>query len=413
LKRVLALLLVVLASAGTAGASVCAVDFAPAATLLLPYFEVDIDDPGGVDTFFTVNNASASAALVHVIVWTDMSVEALDFNIYLTGYDMQTVSLGLIIRDGILPRTASAGQDPTDTISPQGYYSQDINFASCNGIFPYTNPALDEDFLAHLQSILTGGPSAIYGGYCGGFDHGDNIARGYVTMDDMVACTLLTPCDEGYFPGAGGYRNLLWGSWWMIDGNNNFAQGDNLVGLEAFGPNDPTPVGLAVNGTFWQRCFAGRPGNDRRESLGTIYGSVYFNNAAFEGGAEVLVWRDSLRPSTPGFRCSSGPSWFPLDQRRVIAFDEQENPDEPFCTVSPCPEEDLLFPIETQRVSLSTLELSSESGWIYLDLNHFDGTHAQAYVVALESAAGRYSSGAAAMPFDNYCLVPFLPEAGE
>jgi hypothetical protein len=412
LKRVIALLLVLLASAGTAGAATCAVDFAPAATLLLPYFEVDIDNPGGLDTIFTINNASASAALTHVIVWTDLSVEALDFNVYLTGYDMQTVSLGLIIRDGIVPRTASAGQDPTDTISPKGPYSQDINFASCNGIFPYTIPALDADFLNHLQSILTGGPSSIYGGLCGGLDYGDNIARGYVTVDDMVACTLLTPCDDGYFPGVGGYRNILWGSWWMIDGGQNFAQGDNLVGLEAFSPGSPVPRQLATNGTFWQRCFADRPGDDRRESLGTSYGSQYFNNAAFAGGAEVLVWRDSLTPSAPGFSCSRGPSWFPLDQRKVIAFDEQENPDEPFCNVSPCPEEDLLFPAEAQRVSIADLELASQSGWMYLDLNHADGTHAQAYVVTMESAEGRYSAGSAALPFDTYCSDFVIPPGG-
>ena len=36
----------------------CTIDAVPAATLLLPYFEVDIDNPGGVDTFFSINNAS-------------------------------------------------------------------------------------------------------------------------------------------------------------------------------------------------------------------------------------------------------------------------------------------------------------------------------------------------------------------
>ncbi len=35
-----------------------------------------------------------------------MSVEALDFNVYLTGYDVQTIGMGLIIRDGILPVTS-------------------------------------------------------------------------------------------------------------------------------------------------------------------------------------------------------------------------------------------------------------------------------------------------------------------
>ncbi len=35
----------------------------PAATLLLPYFEVDIADPNGVDTFFSINNAEPFSVL--------------------------------------------------------------------------------------------------------------------------------------------------------------------------------------------------------------------------------------------------------------------------------------------------------------------------------------------------------------
>ena len=58
------------------------------------------------------------SVLTHVIVWTDSSVEALDFNVYLTGYDVQTIGMGLIIRDGVLPRT-----NRTDSVSPRGPYS--------------------------------------------------------------------------------------------------------------------------------------------------------------------------------------------------------------------------------------------------------------------------------------------------
>src|SRR4051812_36920652 len=66
----------------------------PAATLLLPYFEAQVPKKiggkaPGIDTLFSVNNASASAALVHVTVWTDFGVPVLGFNIYLTGYDVQ------------------------------------------------------------------------------------------------------------------------------------------------------------------------------------------------------------------------------------------------------------------------------------------------------------------------------------
>ncbi|HYX23827.1 MAG TPA: hypothetical protein VFC23_06720, partial [Thermoanaerobaculia bacterium] len=126
-------LLGLLALGGQAVAVICTIDAVPAATLLLPYFEVDLNNPNGLTTLFSVNNASATAVLAHVVVYSDLSVPVLDFNIYLTGYDVQTINLRDILINGILPQTASAGQDPSDKISPKGPKSQDINFASCTG----------------------------------------------------------------------------------------------------------------------------------------------------------------------------------------------------------------------------------------------------------------------------------------
>jgi hypothetical protein len=54
------------------------------------------------------------------------------------------------------PRTASAGQDPTDTANPadgisnKGLFSQDINFASCTGQLP--PPAVPASFVTHLRA---------------------------------------------------------------------------------------------------------------------------------------------------------------------------------------------------------------------------------------------------------------------
>jgi hypothetical protein len=124
----------VLVPSGAQG-TICTIDDVPAATLLLPYFEVDLNNPNGINTLFSINNASASAVLAHVVLWSDLSVPTFDFNIYLTGYDVQTVSIRDIF-NGTVPRTASAGQDPGDTISPKGTFSQDINFASCAGQLP-------------------------------------------------------------------------------------------------------------------------------------------------------------------------------------------------------------------------------------------------------------------------------------
>src|SRR5260370_15638523 len=97
-------LLGLLALGGQAYAVICTIDDVPAATLLLPYFEVDLNNPNGLTTLFSVNNPSATAALVHVGFWSDLSVPVLDFNIYLTGFDGQSVNLRDTIVNGSRPQ---------------------------------------------------------------------------------------------------------------------------------------------------------------------------------------------------------------------------------------------------------------------------------------------------------------------
>ena len=128
-------LLGLLALTGPANAVICTIDDVPAATLLLPYFEVDLGAADGVTTLFSINNASATAILAHVVVWSDLSVPVLDFNVYLTGYDVVTINMRDILT-GSFPQTASVGQDPGDLISNKGQFSQDINFASCQDQLP-------------------------------------------------------------------------------------------------------------------------------------------------------------------------------------------------------------------------------------------------------------------------------------
>src|SRR5258708_7626474 len=152
-----------LAPAG-AFAEICSLDKAPAATLLLPYFEVDLDNPNGQTTLFSLNNASATAALVNVVLWTDLGVPTLDFQVYLTAYDIQTTTLRDVF-NGVVPRPATAGTDPTDPVSPKAQSSQDINFASC--FAPLPPPAMPAALVAHLRAVHTGKFSAILNG-CGG-----------------------------------------------------------------------------------------------------------------------------------------------------------------------------------------------------------------------------------------------------
>src|SRR5688572_14487267 len=68
----------------------CDIGVYPAATLLLPIFDVDLAAAAGAGetTLFTITNVSSAPQIAHVTVWTDWSFPILDFNIFLTGYDV-------------------------------------------------------------------------------------------------------------------------------------------------------------------------------------------------------------------------------------------------------------------------------------------------------------------------------------
>jgi hypothetical protein len=146
-------------------------------------------------TLFSVNNASATAMMTHVTVWSDMGIPVFAFNMYLTGYDAQPIDMRDIL-SGNIPQTASAGQDPQDRFSNQGQLSQDINFASCTGQLPYQG--VPEEYLVYMRAALTGQASSFHAGQCVGKNHGTpTIARGYVTVDTTNQCYVGFPSDPG------------------------------------------------------------------------------------------------------------------------------------------------------------------------------------------------------------------------
>src|SRR5229473_4020446 len=63
----------------------CDVKVGPAATLLLPYFEVDVSGNTGQTTLFTITNVVRYPQIAHVTLWTDYGFPVMTFNEYLTG----------------------------------------------------------------------------------------------------------------------------------------------------------------------------------------------------------------------------------------------------------------------------------------------------------------------------------------
>ena len=409
-----------------AQAELCTTDAVPAATLLLPYFEVDLENPDCVTTLFSVNNASATPTLAHVTFWTDWSQPTLDFDMYLSGYDVITVNIRDVL-EGNIPITADLQSDPDDDISPHGLNpAWDASFDGCENIFPFfNNPVITGDALDRLVNGHLGRPVAVGGGLCMGHDHGDGIARGYITIDDVSRCSLEFPSDDGYFGGLNPVatnENQLWGDFFIVDPPNNFAFGESLVHVEAF---DDFDAGTSPTGyTFYGRYTAATGGFDNREPLGTTHAVRYLNGGPFNGGTDLVVWRDSTSSSTESFyTCGVGPDWAPLNETEVVAFDEEENAVQ-VCIgtgqiiISPptTPDDPTCFPLETQRVPFGEGDLAVpyDFGWAYLNLNIDDsgitgdvdfgsGTLAQSYVAAVHSASGLYQVGLQSITLTHAC----------
>jgi hypothetical protein len=387
----------------------------PGATLLLPYFEVDLDNPEGQTTLFSVNNASATAVLGHVTVWSDMGIPVFAFNIYMTGYDATPMNMRDIL-NGNLPQTASAGQDPGDRISNQGPFSQDINFASCSGHLPYAG--VPANYVTYMRAALTGQASSFHAGQCVARNHGTPaIARGYVTVDTVNACGTYFPSDIIAIPFMS-FQNVLYGEYQYVTPDQDLAYGDNLVSVASL-VGDPYYVPGRY--TFYGR-FNNFSAADMREPLSTTFAARFVapkdfktpekarRRSALPPATELVVWRDTKVSNVNGFACGSTPGWYPLSQEDVVAFDEQENTESPTFSTAP-------FPAATQRVTVggSAFPLTTASGWLYLNLNTVvpggglgltDPAAAQAWVTMLHRVqqgpnGGRYDAASRAIRLDS------------
>ena len=429
-----------MALGGEAVAEMCTIDDVPAATLLLPYFEVDIDDPNGVTTLFSINNASAAPALAHVTVWTDLSVPVLDFDVFLTGYDVQTMNMRDVV-NGILPLTAEDSVDAGDAFSNDGAPTGTVLGDPLDGNFPgTTGPCVAPSYSplgaafvqGHLIPALTGTASNISN--CVGVNYGDGIARGYVTVDLVTQCNLDFPSTPGYFTINADFDNILWGDYFYVDPANNFAQGETLVHVEACVPGNGY-IGYVGNGagfcpfgvgdfTFYSR-YVGNTGVDQREGLASEFAVRYITGGLFDGGTDYIVWRDSRSTDIIGGACPAEDDfvWYPLNQELVVAFDEQENNEELCFTTSdvspPTGGQQTCFPIETGRYNVrlsavpgsQTLDPSFDFGWMFLDLDLSGAQPSQAWVTAVMSALGRFSVGFDAIQLDSVCEDLLTPPA--
>jgi hypothetical protein len=326
------------------------IDLASAATLLIPYFETDPSNEFGVDTLITIQNTSASALVAHVVLWTDAGIPTANFDLYLTGYDYESISMRAVFNRAV-PMTADAGADfgdtnnPDDGISNKGILSQDINFPGVETQFESCTPP-------GLLEAHTGLPSAEYfGGLCGAHAYGDGRARGYVTIDSVTQYNDSDPSKAGYFTGIADYRNILHGEVTFVDRPRNRIFTEPAVHIEAAVPGTGSQF-VAGNTTFYGR-FTNWSGSDQREPLPTAWAGVW-------AGPDVAVeyWRDPGVPVSP-FVCGTDP--FTLDERQIVAYLES-GATAPISAGNP-------FPRASGVATSTALGLGSGFGWLFMNLN--------------------------------------------
>jgi hypothetical protein len=386
-------------------------DNVPAATLLLPWFEVELD--GGRTTLLAINNASDDVVLAHVTMWTEWWVPILGFDVYLTGYDVQTINLADIIRLGDLPNTG-----PSNALSAIGDFSISPHTtfgASCSAAFGSAPnyAVLSGPLLQVVQQSFSGQPRSS-DGLCTSLPGDTNLARGYLTADVVRSCADQHPTAAGYFvdggDGTATNENVLWGDYFLVDAPNNFAQGFALLHIEAdgfsLGVDDGSCDTVDRHPTTFYctlRNPTTEPGEDNREGLSSVYLTRYLAGGAFTGGTDLLVWRDKngTGAGTPR-SCATTPT--PLEQDQLIVFDEQENPlVEEGPVIEPLPQ-DNPFPWGTNRAAVGQdLTIDSPFGWLFLNLNTGSALR-QAAVTAVHSASGRFSVGLEAIAVNNLTL---------
>ena len=405
----------------------CDIGVAPAATLLLPYFEVDIDSAAGTgeNTLFTITNVSNLPQVAHVTLWTDFSYPVIDFNIYLTGYDVQSISLHDVIARGRIAPDSGTGS----AISPVGELSGTsataefnnplVNEASCASAAPVQ---LSQAFINRMQSAFTTGKIGTFGNLaaCNNIGGQHDNAVGYVTVDVASLCSTSLPTDAGYFTTEVLFDNVLIGDYQQVNSDEDFAQGNPMVHIRAIpeGGTAADPVIINFDRTFYSR-YTGIAGNvDRRQPLPALFAARWISGGATSFETFFKIWREGVTGATSA--CAPNGGSFPLNGQlgvtELVRFDEEENPTTlaPSEPVSPPLETDVSFP-ETGLHDVSDTTSFPQnpdgavSGWMYMNLNEPastafpQGVASQNWVVISMRAEDRFSVDFDAAWLGNGC----------
>jgi hypothetical protein len=260
----------------------------PAATLLLPYFSVDLADGAGAASLFAVANASDELVIARATLWTDWAAPTLSFDLAIPAKGAVPINLRDIFA-GVLPAGDLGGESVPGCADP------------------LSNPQVSGALRDRILAQHTGAPSPVDGLCYGSQEGGGTTALGFVTIDviDRCAQDIRNPLDEGYF-GEGGVasdRNVIYGDLFALNPGQDFAQGFDLVHLvadaELYGEATDTP-------TFYHPFTSLR--EDVRSPVGAGWSARYLAGGAFDGGTDLVLWLSPrIFGEAVGWECGSTP----------------------------------------------------------------------------------------------------------
>ena len=359
--------------------SSCDISVMPAATLLLPYFEVDLDREQ--TTIFTVTNNGETERIAHVTLWTDWGYAAVTFDLALAGYGAQSIDLYDVIGRGRL--ASSCAQLPVD---------------------------LPAAAVARMQSAFTLGKTPD----CNPVGNPHENAIGYATIDVVGACTSLTANDAVYFTEVIRYDNVLSGDYLQVSGDHD-AQASPLVHIRAIPEGGRATHNMPR--TFYSRFLpASQPLLDARQPLPSLFSARWISGGAAGYETHFNIWREGLsKPGTVCSRLAAGNAVIPFVE--VVRFDEEENlevyaPDNILGIPPSMPTLPSTARVSVEDYPVVPLLNYAEAGWIYfnLDSSEADAVPLQAWVTVSMRAQDRFITDFDAVVLGNGCSAP-LPRS--
>ena len=397
----------------------CDISLLPAATLLLPYFEVDFQSPASraKTTLFSVQNTTNTPQIARVTLWTDWAFPALGFNIFLTGYDLQPINLYDLFGAGIIaPGSTKNTQPPGDRSLPNGSNDHFLPSAAaqCANDFGPLAPSL----VADLRRMFTTG---IAPSFCGGTAVGGVHANaaGYVTIDVVATCGSSSPASSDFYKELL-FDNVLTGDYQILNqdpATGNYAGGNPLVHIRAVpeggkaGEAQPTNLPF----TFYDRFTASMPQRtfDRRQPLPSSFAARVIDGGTGAFNTELRIWREAF-PS--GCATYNRNSQLPYE---VVRFDEHENSrlyGSGICIPELCGTRPGLPATSSPRTSGAYFPpggfTNDVGGWIYINtglIGTSDRHGSQAWIVTSMFAEGKYAVEEDALPLGNGCSLPPAP----